>query len=182
MAGRSRGRRSKAEREVQSEAEEILERMRGDLVDLAAVPAGGETDPELVNRLFRASHSLKGLAGLFGCDPVHDLAHHLEDVLDALRLGRVALVEAQPRRRSCGRYGVNGETRTVVVMQRNARITVYDRRRGRVLRRRTVSAPRPECPGTVTLEPGANYVRFRARTEIGDHEITNTILLHVIGP
>ncbi len=82
---------TKADQEFLSEAEEILERMRGDLVDLAAVPVGAEADPELVNRAFRSAHSLKGLAGLFGFEPIHDLAHHLEDVLDALRLGRVAM-------------------------------------------------------------------------------------------
>ena len=82
---------SKAEQEFVSEAEDILERMRGDLVDLGDERAADrEADPELVNRLFRSAHSLKGLAGLFGLDPVHDLAHHLEDILDGLRLGRVA--------------------------------------------------------------------------------------------
>jgi len=88
---RSRSRaRSKADQEFVSEAEEILERMRLDLADLGEQrAAGGELDPELVNRLFRSAHSLKGLAGLFGFEPVADLAHHLEDVLDGLRLGRL---------------------------------------------------------------------------------------------
>ncbi|MGI9590262.1 MAG: Hpt domain-containing protein, partial [Myxococcota bacterium] len=88
---RSRSRAgSKADREFVSEAEEILERMRLDLADLGDQRAAGdEVDPELVNRLFRSAHSLKGLAGLFGYEPVHDLAHHLEDVLDGLRLGRL---------------------------------------------------------------------------------------------
>ena len=40
--------------------------------------------------LFRSAHSLKGLAGLFGFDPIQDLAHRVEDMLDGLRLGRVA--------------------------------------------------------------------------------------------
>jgi two-component system chemotaxis sensor kinase CheA len=95
LAGRA-GRRpkggsdGKAEREFVSEAEEILDRMREALADLAdrddaAVP------PELVNGLFRSAHSLKGLAGLFGFDPIRELAHRLEDLLDGLRLGRVGL-------------------------------------------------------------------------------------------
>jgi len=83
---------SKADKEFVSEAEEILERMRLDLADLSDQRAAGEeVDPELVNRLFRSAHSLKGLANLFGFDPVQNLAHHLEDVLDGLRLGRVLL-------------------------------------------------------------------------------------------
>ncbi|HBZ69442.1 MAG TPA: chemotaxis protein CheA [Deltaproteobacteria bacterium] len=84
--------RSKAYREFVSEAEEILERMRGDLADLADQRATrDEAEPDLVNRLFRSAHSLKGLAGMFGLDGMSQLAHHLEDVLDGLRLGRVPL-------------------------------------------------------------------------------------------
>jgi len=87
-------RRAKVQREFVSEAEEILERMREDLADLldqrASCAQGGEVDPDLVNRIFRAAHSLKGLAGMFGFDGMSDLAHHLEDVLDGLRLGRMS--------------------------------------------------------------------------------------------
>jgi len=87
-------RRTKAYREFVSEAEEILERMRDDLSDLADRRGeGGDLDPELVNRLFRSAHSLKGLSGMFGLDGVSELSHHLEDVLDGLRMGRTAVDE-----------------------------------------------------------------------------------------
>jgi two-component system chemotaxis sensor kinase CheA len=94
MAQRPRkGRRgSKTDREFVSEAEEILDRMRQDLAELNEERvAGDDVDPEVVNRLFRSAHSLKGLAGLFGFDPIQDLAHRVEDILDGLRLGRVRL-------------------------------------------------------------------------------------------
>ncbi len=94
-ARRKKARKSKAQREFVSEAEETLEGMREGLADLMDQRAGlqgdGEVDPELVNRIFRAAHSLKGLAGMFGLEGLSNLAHHLEDVLDGLRLGRVAL-------------------------------------------------------------------------------------------
>ncbi len=94
MAQRPRkGRRgSKTDREFVSEAEEILDRMRQDLAELNEERvAGDDVDPDVVNRLFRSAHSLKGLAGLFGFDPIQDLAHRVEDILDGLRLGRVKL-------------------------------------------------------------------------------------------
>ncbi len=89
-ARRSRSVKSKAHREFVSEAEELLDRMSGDLSDLHDQRAVGEIDPDLVNRIFRSAHSLKGLASMFGLDGIGELAHHLEDVLDGLRLGRVA--------------------------------------------------------------------------------------------
>ena len=89
--------RKAAEQEFISESEEILERMRQDLADIADGHAeSSASDPELVNNLFRSAHSLKGLAGLFGFEPVHDLAHKLEDVLDALPLVRQAAVIGMP--------------------------------------------------------------------------------------
>jgi two-component system chemotaxis sensor kinase CheA len=93
VARRSRsGRTRKSDQEFVSEAEEIVERMRGGLADLEDQRAAGdEVDPDVVNRLFRSAHSLKALAGLFGFDPIRRLAHQLEEILDGLRLGRVAL-------------------------------------------------------------------------------------------
>ncbi|MCA9575150.1 MAG: chemotaxis protein CheA, partial [Myxococcales bacterium] len=48
-------------------------------------------DPDLVNEVFRAVHTLKGIAGMFGYHQLGAVAHALEDLLDDLRLGRVAL-------------------------------------------------------------------------------------------
>ncbi len=83
---------SKAHLEFVSESEEILEQMREDLSQLADQRgSSSQVDPERVNRLFRCAHSLKGLSGMFGFDATSELAHHLEDVLDRLRMGRVTL-------------------------------------------------------------------------------------------
>jgi two-component system, chemotaxis family, sensor kinase CheA len=73
-----------------AEANEILEALGRDLLTLDH-QRGGEPDPELLNAIFRAAHSLKGLSSMFGVDRMATLAHHLEDALDALRLGKVSL-------------------------------------------------------------------------------------------
>ena len=82
----------KANQEFVSEAEDILERMREDYADLDDQRAAGrDVDPDLINRLFRSAHSLKALAGMFGLDSIQALAHHLEEILDGLRLDRVSI-------------------------------------------------------------------------------------------
>jgi two-component system chemotaxis sensor kinase CheA len=48
-----------------------------------------ETNPDLVNRLFRAFHTLKGSGAMFGFDEVAGFAHHVETTLDCVRSGRV---------------------------------------------------------------------------------------------
>ncbi len=93
MAARRKrsGGRARAHAEFLSEAEEILERMREDLAACAErQDVGAELPPQLVNRLFRSAHSLKGLSGLFGHEALAGLAHAVEDLLDAWRLGRRA--------------------------------------------------------------------------------------------
>ncbi|WP_293998185.1 chemotaxis protein CheA [Sphaerotilus sp.] len=48
-------------------------------------------DREAVHAAFRAAHTLKGAASMFGLDPLVRLAHTLESTLDALREGRQPL-------------------------------------------------------------------------------------------
>jgi two-component system chemotaxis sensor kinase CheA len=64
-----------------AEAEETLARMEQALVALETSPG----DDELLHAVFRDAHTLKGGASLVGFDPVRDLAHDLEDVLERLR-------------------------------------------------------------------------------------------------
>lgn len=78
-----------------SEAQEIIEGLARDLLALDAAlkkPKGSGThDHELINDAFRAVHTLKGLSSLFGVTRMSTLSHHLEDLLDDLRLGRIEL-------------------------------------------------------------------------------------------
>ncbi len=84
--------------EFLSESQEIVEQFNRDLLAIAQAsqtrdPSGEgmRVDPDLINGAFRAVHSLKGLAGLSGVEQMMHLSHHLENLLDALRLGKVPL-------------------------------------------------------------------------------------------
>jgi two-component system chemotaxis sensor kinase CheA len=49
----------------------------------------GDADPETVNTVFRAAHSIKGGAAIFGLADLVRFAHDMENVLDGLRSGRI---------------------------------------------------------------------------------------------
>lgn len=55
-------------------------------------PSAGPTSDDLLparwSEMFRAMHTLKGLAGMFGLTTVHQLAHEVEDVLQTMRQRR----------------------------------------------------------------------------------------------
>jgi two-component system chemotaxis sensor kinase CheA len=69
------------------ESEELLQRMDQDMVALESSPQ----DAELLNRIFRAMHTIKGTSGFLGFDPVVRLSHRAEDVLNAVRRGEAQL-------------------------------------------------------------------------------------------
>ncbi|MCY1273995.1 CheW-like domain protein [compost metagenome] len=48
-------------------------------------------DPEELNGIFRAAHSIKGSAGMFGFDDLTAVTHELETLLDRIRSGQMAL-------------------------------------------------------------------------------------------
>ena len=58
-----------------SEAQEVIEAFSRNLLQLDAQQRSGDYDPDLLNAAFRAIHSLKGLAGLFGASRISALAH-----------------------------------------------------------------------------------------------------------
>src|SRR5262245_66497471 len=73
--------------EYLSESDELLDSLLADLDQLASSPS--ESDAALINRIFRAAHSLKGLSGMMGLVEVQTLAHQFEDLLDDIRLGHL---------------------------------------------------------------------------------------------
>ncbi len=80
----------KALAEFVAESTEIVDVLGKELLVLDQ-QRGQEPDPDLLNGIFRSAHSLKGLAALFGQEGIATLAHHAEDLLDRLRLGKLSL-------------------------------------------------------------------------------------------
>lgn len=67
------------------EARELLQSMEESLLQLETDPG----DDDAVGAIFRAAHTIKGSAGLFGLEPIVSFTHIVEDVLDRLRDGSV---------------------------------------------------------------------------------------------
>lgn len=80
-----------AARDFLAEAEEVVEELGNRLGELSDMTEQGGWDPDLLNAIFRDAHSLKGLAGMFGFAVVSEVAHHTENLLDWLRMGKVSL-------------------------------------------------------------------------------------------
>jgi two-component system chemotaxis sensor kinase CheA len=68
-----------------AESRELLDDMEAALLGIHQ----SEDHAETVNAIFRAAHTIKGSAGLFGLDPLVAFTHVAESVLDEVRDGRV---------------------------------------------------------------------------------------------
>jgi len=74
--------------------EQFLSEARENLafIDQNIGEIGGD-DPELLNSVFRAAHTLKGGSGIVGFEAVKNITHHAEDLLDMLRGGKLEFQE-----------------------------------------------------------------------------------------
>ena len=73
-----------------NEAQDLVDAANGDITALEAHPE----DKELLNRMFRAFHTVKGGAGFIGIHAIVDLCHKAEDLLSEVRCGNLALDDA----------------------------------------------------------------------------------------
>jgi two-component system chemotaxis sensor kinase CheA len=69
------------------ECRELLEQMEEALL----IVEQSADDPEIINAIFRAAHTIKGSAGMFGLDPIVVFTHASESVLDRVRSGDIAM-------------------------------------------------------------------------------------------
>jgi two-component system chemotaxis sensor kinase CheA len=71
---------------LQGFIEESLEHLADIENDLLAIEEdGADIDEDLVNKVFRAAHSIKGGAGFMGLTVIQDLSHVMENVLGLIR-------------------------------------------------------------------------------------------------
>jgi len=70
----------------QQEAAEQLSLVEEIIMELEAAPS----DREMLNRLFRVFHTIKGSGSMFGFEEIARFTHHIESILDALRQGSIA--------------------------------------------------------------------------------------------
>jgi two-component system, chemotaxis family, sensor kinase CheA len=71
------------------ESRDLLQQMEEALLTLEQNPE----DEEKINAIFRAAHTIKGSAGLFGLDFIISFTHVAESVLDKVRNGQIPVTE-----------------------------------------------------------------------------------------
>ncbi len=72
------------------EARELLVAMENALLEIESDGA----NPEAVNAIFRAAHTIKGSAGLFAFNNIVSFTHIVESLLDRIRKREVAIDDA----------------------------------------------------------------------------------------
>jgi two-component system chemotaxis sensor kinase CheA len=69
------------------EAFELVDQMDSDLIELENSPE----DIELLNRIFRVAHTVKGSSSFLNFDVLTELTHHMEDVLNKARKSELTI-------------------------------------------------------------------------------------------
>ena len=69
------------------ETNEIIENLDHDLVELES----NQNDSELLNKIFRGAHTMKGSSSFLGFNKLAELTHHAEDILNKLRKGEMVV-------------------------------------------------------------------------------------------
>jgi two-component system chemotaxis sensor kinase CheA len=98
-----------------AESGELIEGLSADLDQLAEQHSRGRVRPDLLNRVFRSVHSLKGIAGMAGLAPIQRVSHQFEDLLDDMRMGRL---EPSPAAVAALQEAVEGLGRMIAAAER----------------------------------------------------------------
>ncbi|MDL1957096.1 MAG: chemotaxis protein CheA [Candidatus Desulfofervidus auxilii] len=74
-------------RDFITEAKEHLDSIEVNIVTLEQNPE----DKETVNAIFRSFHTIKGVSGFLGLNPINELSHATENMLDGVRRGEIKI-------------------------------------------------------------------------------------------
>ncbi len=74
------------------EANEHLQDLEGSLLELEYEP----DDQELINKVFRSLHTIKGSGAMFGFDDISSFTHEIESVYDKVREGKLKVTNSHP--------------------------------------------------------------------------------------
>jgi two-component system, chemotaxis family, sensor kinase CheA len=100
-----------------TESDELVQQVEQDLLTLEDC-----SDPEVLNRIFRGMHTIKGTSSFFGFEKLVELTHHAEDILNQLRKGELAVT----RNIIDGMLKVNDQVRVMMTDIRNGLSPEYD--------------------------------------------------------
>lgn len=81
----------RTQREFLIDIEELVEQLFAGTEELRQQEAPGPLTRELLGRIFRYVHSIKGVAATAGFNQVSELAHQTETLLESARSGRIAI-------------------------------------------------------------------------------------------
>lgn len=72
--------------------DEQLSIMESTLLDISEISLD-DIDKEMIDKLFRAMHTMKGNAGIFNYEKIVEFAHAAENLLDEIRNGKIKLTQ-----------------------------------------------------------------------------------------
>ncbi|MEO5332122.1 MAG: chemotaxis protein CheA [Magnetococcus sp. YQC-5] len=163
------------------EAYELLSELEDSLLELEAAPQ----DHDLIGRVFRAMHTIKGSGAMFGFDAVAEFTHEVETVFDMARNGTIPvtkpLIDLTLAARDQIRAMLDAAAGGDPPDQDNANRIIAGLR-GLTSDKKTVSTPsakptdKPQAQATLANEPNIFRIRFKPQADIFSSG-TNPLLL-----
>lgn len=130
-----------------TESDELVQQVEQDLLTLEDC-----SDPEVLNRIFRGMHTIKGTSSFFDFVKLVELTHHAEDLLNQLRKGEVAvtrtIIDALLR--------VNDQVRQMLQDIRNGQSPEYDL--APLLELLETCVPLASTTATITPQPAQDAI------------------------
>lgn len=146
------------------EAREHLLQLEESLLELEESPE----DMELIGRVFRSMHTIKGSGAMFGFDNIAGFTHEVETVYDLIREGKLAvtkeIIDLSLKARDCIRLMLNNEDldTTLVEDVRSAFKKINDREVAPAIK-----AEKEKSPLSAFSDKQATYlIRFRPHRDL----------------